>query len=176
MNVSDVPMVLFTVITQMCVGAFVTLGVIQLVASLRHDPTTVERVTHPVLYAIGPAMIFGLAVSTFHMHDPLHALNVIRHWDSSWLSREIIFGCSFAGLGFLFAILEWFRKGSFALRRALAVLTALMGIALVIAESMIYYSLTTVPAWHTWGVPLHFAGTTLILGSLAVACALMVTT
>lgn len=175
MNVGDIPMVLFTVITQMCVGAFVTLGLIQVLASLRHDQDTVERLTHPVLYAIGPAMVLGLAVSTLHMHDPFHALNVIRHWGSSWLSREILFGCSFAGAGFLFALLEWFHAGSFALRRALAVLTALLGIGLIVAESMIYYTLTTVPAWHTWAVPLHFAGTTIILGSLCVACALMIT-
>lgn len=175
MNVHDVPMILFTVITQMCVGAFVTLGVLQLAASRRHSPEVVERVTHPVLYAIGPAMILGLAVSTLHMGYPLHALNVIRHWDSSWLSREIIFGCGFAGAGFLFAILEWFHKGSFALRRALAALTAVLGIGLVVCESMIYYSVETIPGWHSPFVPAAFFSTTILMGTLAVGCALMVT-
>ncbi|HHU40433.1 MAG TPA: dimethylsulfoxide reductase, partial [Propionibacterium sp.] len=32
-----------------------------------------------------------------HMHDLTHTLNVLRHWQSSWLSREIIFGILFAG-------------------------------------------------------------------------------
>ncbi len=173
MNVHDVPMILFTVITQMCVGAFVTLGLLQLFASRTHSADIVERVTHPVLYAIGPAMVLGLAVSTLHMGYPLHALNVVRHWDSSWLSREIIFGCGFAGAGFLFALLEWFRKGSFALRRAVAALTALLGIGLVVCESMIYYSVETIPAWHSPFVPASFLATTVLMGTLAVACALM---
>lgn len=175
MNVHELPMVLFTIVTQMCIGAFLTLGVVQVVASFRHDMRTVERVTEPVIYAIGPAMVLGLAVSMLHMNDVTNVLNVFRHWGSSWLSREIIFGIAFAASGFAFALLEWFKKGSFGLRRVVALVTALLGIGLLFAESMVYYSLVTVPAWHTWVVPFHFAATAVILGGLAVGSALMIT-
>ncbi|MGL5247123.1 MAG: DmsC/YnfH family molybdoenzyme membrane anchor subunit, partial [Brooklawnia sp.] len=47
---------------------------------------------------------------------------------------------------------------------------------LVYSMSMIYYSLVTVPAWHSWFVPLQFFATTVILGSLAIGTAFVITT
>lgn len=176
MNVHDLPMVIFTVFSQMSVGTFITLGVINLLTLRHHDRQVVERVLTPALYAIGPALVFGLAVSMLHMNDITNTFNVIRHWDSSWLSREIIFGVSFAAFGFLFALLEWFKVGSYALRQVVAGVAALLGIALLWAESSVYASLVAVPAWNTWVVPFQFFATAALLGVLAVGAALMVTT
>jgi len=173
MNVHELPMIIFTVVAQMCVGMFVVLGVVQLVASLRHDVRTVERLTEPIVYAIGPAMVFGLAASTLHMNDVTNVLNVFRNVGSSWLSREIVFGMLFAGGGFAFALMQWFAIATIRVRQVVAGLTALAGIALVWSMAQIYYSLTTVPAWNTPVVPLHFFATTIVLGSLAVGCALL---
>lgn len=175
MNVHELPMILFTVIAQMSVGTFIVLGVIQLVASLRHDRRTVDRLTDPILYAIGPAMVLGLAVSIFHMSDITNMLNVFRHVGSSWLSREIVFGLAFAVLGSAFAVMQLFKIATSGLRQALAGLTALTGIALVWSMAQIYHSLAAVPAWNTAMVPFHFFATTLMLGALATGCALTIT-
>lgn len=175
MNTHELPMILFTVIAQMCVGAFITLGVITVVGRVKYDKVTVERVTEPALFAIGPALVLGLGVSMLHMNDIMNTLNVLRHWDSSWLSREIIFGCAFAGAGFLFAVSQWYKLFSYQIRQVLAVIAAVFGICLVYSMSQIYYSLKAVPAWHTWIVPFHFAGTTILLGALAVGTAIMAT-
>ncbi len=176
MNVAELPMILFTVIAQMCVGAFLVLGVVQTLGSLRFSAKAIDQVADPALLAIGPAMVFGLAVSMFHMHDVTNTFNVIRHAGSSWLSREILFGTGFAALGFLFAVVQLLKWGRPRLRQALAVLTALVGVGLVYSMSMIYYSLVTVPAWHSWFVPLQFFATTVILGSLAIGTAFVITT
>ncbi|MGL5247981.1 MAG: dimethyl sulfoxide reductase anchor subunit family protein, partial [Brooklawnia sp.] len=141
MNVAELPMILFTVIAQMCVGAFLVLGVVQTLGSLRFSAKAIDQVADPALLAIGPAMVFGLAVSMFHMHDVTNTFNVIRHAGSSWLSREILFGTGFAALGFLFAVVQLLKWGRPRLRQALAVLTALVGVGLVYSMSMIYYSL-----------------------------------
>ncbi|MGC3954766.1 MAG: dimethyl sulfoxide reductase anchor subunit [Propionicimonas sp.] len=175
MNTHELPMILFTVIAQLSVGTFIALGIIDLALARTHNKQTVARITRPVLYAIGPTLILGLVVSMLHMNDVFHVFNVIRHWDSSWLTREILFGITFAGLGFGFAFLEWFQLGSELLRRLLGGLTALIGIGLIWSMSMIYYTLVTIPAWNTPIVPFHFFMTTAILGSLAVGCALMFT-
>jgi len=45
-----------------------------------------------------------------------------------------------------------------------------------VAESMVYYTLVTVPAWHSWMVPFSFFATAALLGTLAVGSALMITT
>ncbi|WP_454084939.1 dimethyl sulfoxide reductase anchor subunit family protein [Georgenia sp. Marseille-Q6866] len=176
MNIHELPMILFTVIAQICVGSFIVLGVIQLLASRRHDTQTVERLTEPIVYAIGPAMVLGLAASTLHMNDITNTLNVFRHVGSSWLSREIVFGMAFAALGFGFALVQWFKIGTFRLRQLLAAATALAGIALIWSMSQIYYSLVAVPAWNTPIVPFHFFATAIMLGALAVGTALVVTT
>lgn len=175
MNTHELPMILFTVIAQMSVGTFIALGIIDLLLSHRNDNRTVRRITEPVLYAIGPALVLGLAVSMLHMNDVTNVFNVIMHWQTSWLSREIIFGMGFAGLGFLFAILQWFRIGSDLLRRIVGLLTAVVGIALVWSMAQIYATLEAVPAWNTPIVPFHFFMTTLILGALSVGGALMLT-
>ena len=175
MNLHELPMIIFTVLGQMSVGTFIVLGVIQLVAGLRHSSATVDRLTEPVVYAIGPALVLGMAASMLHMNDVFNVFNVFRHAGSSWLSREIIFGVAFAGLGTVFALMQWFKVGSFRLRQVVAAVTALTGIALVWAMSQIYQTLTAVPAWNTPIVPLHFFGTTLILGAIATGCALVAT-
>lgn len=174
MNTHELPMILFTVIAQMCVGAFIGLGVIQLAARARFKQKTIDQVTTPVLWAIGPILVAGLAVSMLHMNDIMHTLNVFRHWDSSWLSREIIFGLSFAAFGFLFALLQWFGWGPGWLREVVASVAAVLGVGLIWSMSMIYASLPTVPAWNTWVVPFQFFGTALILGSLAICAALLI--
>lgn len=176
MDVHDLPMVLFTVVTQMSVGTFLTLGVVQLFARRRHSAETLDRVISPVLYAIGPVLVFGFAVSMLHMHDITNVFNVVRHVESSWLSREIVFGMLFAAAGFAFAALEWFKVGSSGLRQTVAALAAVLGVILVVSESSVYYSVVTVPAWNTWVVPVQVFGTTALLGVLAVGAAMMVTT
>lgn len=173
MNTHELPMIIFTVLAQLSVGAFVVLGVVQVVAARRYGREAVDRVTDPALYAIGPTLVLGLIASMFHMNDITNTLNVIRHVETSWLSREIVSGVGFAGLGFLFAVAQWFRWGSTRLRQVLAAATALVGLLLVLSMSMIYYSLVTVPAWHTWATPAQFFTTTFLLGSLAVGAAFM---
>lgn len=176
MDVGEIPMILFTVLAQMSVGAFVALGVIQLLALGRYSARAIDRLSDPTLLAIGPTLVLGLMVSMLHMHDPFNAVNVIRHWDSSWLSREIIFGMAFAGSGFLFAVLQARKWGSPLLRRVLAGVTAVLGVALVWSMANIYASLPTVPPWHSWFTIVQFFATTIILGGLAVGTAFVIVT
>ena len=59
MNLHELPMIFFTVMAQMSVGAFLVLGVIQTFGSLRHDSKTIDRVADPALAAIGPTLVLG---------------------------------------------------------------------------------------------------------------------
>lgn len=175
MNLHELPMILFTVIAQMSVGTFVALGVMELAIGRRADQHTVRRLYEPVLYAIGPALVLGLLVSMLHMNDVTNVLGVVRNWETSWLSREILFGIGFAGLGFAFALTQWFQWFTQRVRGVLGLVTAIVGLGLVWSMSQIYSTLEAVPAWDTPFVAVHFFGTTVILGALAVGCALMLT-
>ena len=79
MNTHELPMILFTVIAQLSVGTFIAVGVMDLLLSHRNDARTVRRVTEPVLYAIGPALVLGLLISMLHMNDVTNVFNVVRH-------------------------------------------------------------------------------------------------
>lgn len=145
MNLHELPMIIFTVFAQMSVGAFLVLGVVQTFGSLRHDSKTIDRIADPALYAIGPTLVLGLIASMFHMNDVFNVMNVFRGWQTSWLSREIIFGIGFAALGFLFALLQWCKWGSARLRQVLAAVTAIVGVGLIVVMSMIYYRCARCP-------------------------------
>jgi len=173
MNVHELPLVAFTILAQMSVGSFVILGLVQLSLVRKHGQEAVDKLSGPALYAIGPAIVLGLIASMFHLGNPMNALNAINHLGSSWLSREIFFGSAFAGLGAVFAVVEWRRWLTPLLRQVLAGVTALVGLALVLSMSMVYM-LPSVPAWNHWATPVTFFTTTFLLGALAIGAAFVV--
>ena len=125
MRTEELPMILFTVIAQMSVGAFWVLGAVHLFAHLRGTrPQTVDRVSTAAMFAVGPLLVLGFVAAFFHLGDPFHALNTLRHLGSSWLSRELAGGTAFGTLGMAFAACEWFGLLSRRLRAVLAALTA----------------------------------------------------
>ncbi len=169
--VHEWPLILFTLLGQLAVGSFIVLGLVNVLATPRHSAKVVDRVADPALYAIGPAMVVGLIISMLHLGNPLNAINAFRHLDTSWLSREVFFGALFAGLGFVFAVLQWRRWGSRKLRQLLAVVTALVGVFLVISMAFVYMR-PTLPYLNRWTTLVGFGITTILLGCLAMGVAL----
>lgn len=169
---NELPLVVFTVIAQMSAGSFVVLGLIHVIG-FRTPPAVMDRVSDPALFAIGPLLVLGLAASTLHLGSPLRAPNALRHLQSSWLSREILVGMLFLGLGAAFAACQWRKWLTARLRQVLAVATAVVGLVLVYCISRVY-SLRTVPAWDTWHTIIRFYTTAFLLGFLAVGVALVV--
>lgn len=170
----ELPMILFTVIAQMAIGAFWALGFVQLLGRLRKLPgEAIDRVTDTSLFAVGPLLILGFFAAFFHLNDPFHAPFTLLHVGSSWLSRELLSGVLFGGFGFVFAACQWNKWLSRTIRDALAVLTALSGLALLTSMSGVYCTVRTIPAWHTPAVPVFFFASALLTGPLAVALSLL---
>lgn len=174
MHVSEWPLVLFTILAQMAVGSFVTLGVVQLLARRHTDVKTVDKLSDPTLYAIGPVMVLSIAVAFFHLGNPINALHTIAGIGHSWLARELFFGAGFAILGAAFALCQWRKWLTPMLRQILAAVTAVVGLALVFCMSEVYASLPTVPAWHSPATPISFFATAFLLGALAVGAAFVI--
>ncbi|MGV9182878.1 dimethyl sulfoxide reductase anchor subunit family protein [Arcanobacterium canis] len=175
MNVHELPMIIFTVVAQMSIGAFWALGAIQLLGRLRRiNVRDVDAITDVAMYAVGPLLVAGFIAAFFHLNDPFHAIYTMNHLGSSWLSRELIFGVLFGGAGFVFALVQWFNLLSRTLRDALAVIVSLFGLGLLISMSGVYYATVTVPAWNTFAVVVFFFASALLTGPLGVAVALLV--
>ena len=183
METRDWSLVVFTVLTQAAVGAFLTLQVLDWL-SARHG----GRARVPPLLVVLAVLSVGLFAALFHLSTPLQAARAVVNFSSSWLSREIVFGSLFAALLSALAFLEWRSANSAegrpetsagpanptspALATWLPRVTAAAGLAFLGCQIGIYL-LPAQPAWNSFATPAAFGGTALRLGVLGVAAGLV---
>lgn len=169
------PLVAFTLLTQAAVGAFLTLGALDVWAGGLTGQPSAQVLTNGALLATGLVVAAALFASLRHLGAPRNAWRALANLRSSWLSREILFALAFAGLGGLFAALRWSGTGAPALRSGVALAAGLCGVALVYAMARVY-RLRTVKSWDTPLTAVSFFATTLLLGSLGVGTGLVLLT
>ena len=148
------PLVVMTVLTQLSVGSFSAIWLLQLVGANSRLGTA----------AIGSLILGGLALasSTAHLGRPVHAYRAIKMWKRSWLSREVLlFGC-FSTMAALYAGSLWL--GS-PLSRQLGGATVALGVAGIAASAFIY-RVPARPSWNTKFTPSDFFLTAALLGPL----------
>ena len=79
-----------TVLTQLSVGAFATIWLLQLLGAAGRLGVA----------ALASLLVGGLALaaSTLHLGRPVHAYRALRMWRRSWLSREVLLFGAFSGV------------------------------------------------------------------------------
>jgi len=164
-------LVLFTVLTQMAVGALVALVAAGLLTRGQIGGEAAEALGISGLRAIGVTLAGAVIAASFHLGRPGRAHRVLRNLRSSWLSREVVLGLAFGAAVVTYAAVCSVGQWSAAARGALGIAAALLGLALVGAMSRIYM-LRTVPAWNSAATPISFFTTTFLLGSLALGAQL----
>src|SRR5215467_994732 len=148
------PLVFMTVLTQLSVGSFAIIWLLQLVGSTSRLGTA----------ALGSLILGGLALvsSTMHLGRPIFAYRALRMWKRSWLSREVLlFGC-FSVLAGLYAASLWL---GFLFSRQPGAATVVLGAAGIPASSFIYL-VPARPSWNTKFTVSDFFLTALLLGPL----------
>ncbi|HEY6337518.1 MAG TPA: DmsC/YnfH family molybdoenzyme membrane anchor subunit [Candidatus Sulfotelmatobacter sp.] len=151
------PLVVMTVLTQLSVGAFVAIWLLQLLgASARLG-----------VAAAGSLILGGLALasSTAHLGRPIHAYRALKMWRRSWLSREVLLFASFSGMAGLYASSLWL---GLPFSRALGGLTAMLGGAGITASAFIYL-VPARPSWNSKFTIADFFCTGALLGPLFAA-------
>lgn len=157
----------FTVLIQVTVGALWVLAAADL--QLAQAPDAVRaRFTRLGSALLVPVAAVGLLFSTTHLGRPLLAIRALRHWESSWMSREIWATGLFFGLIALYTVLWWWRPEAGKARRSIGALGAVVGAATIVTQAMIYL-IPGRPMWNHWSTVVLFFGTALTLGPLAVA-------
>jgi len=131
--------IIFTTLSGLGYGLAAMLGLNLL------DPTaTATKAGH--LLALG-LIAAGLLSSTLHLGNPQRAWRALSQWRSSWLSREGVLAlATFLPLT-VSAWAEVFGGRYLALPGLLGTAGA---VATVYCTSMIYASLKSIDAWHTW--------------------------
>lgn len=158
----ELPLVIFTVLTQCAVGAFILLGALILMGRL--ESTSLRRLNRQMLF-IWVLMGLAFAASTLHLGTPLRAPNALLRLGGSWLSNEIFLGSLFFALGGFFWLLTLLGMGKPLLRRILLGIAMLVGIAFVFATIRVYM-IPTVPTWDTPYTPIAFLLTSIMGGAL----------
>jgi formate dehydrogenase iron-sulfur subunit len=150
-------LILMTVLTQLSVGAFVTIWLLHLLGA---SP------------GLGPAALvslivggLALAAATFHLGRPAYAYRALRMWRRSWLSREVLLFACFSAVAALFAAALWLQMPGGA---AIGAVTAALGLAGVTASACIY-RVPSRPAWNTPLTLVQFHLTAGVLGPLGAA-------
>lgn len=137
----ELPLVFFTVFTQSAVGAFILLligGAMGLVAPRRKAIG---------LFSVMCLFGLGVIVGTFHVGQPLRALNMLLRVGHSPMSNEIVLSAAFAALGGLGALGLLLNRAT-PLCNALVWLAAIVGVVFLYAVPQIY-QLPTVATWRS---------------------------
>ncbi|MDR3565233.1 MAG: dimethyl sulfoxide reductase anchor subunit [Negativicutes bacterium] len=161
------PLLIFTLISQLAIGSFLMLVLVRFSLD-KQDATAAAKLTNPGFKAVWAVMTLALVFSTFHLGTPTGAYRSILNLGSSWLSREIVS----AGGFWVFSFLSYRAYQKEQAGHALAWLTSLIGLCVVLTMASIY-SHSIRPAWTNANTYIAFYGATFALGGLG-ASALIV--
>ncbi len=146
---SEWTLLLFTFIIAVLVGSFAGLF-------LRGESL------HPLVFLV-PGFL-AMALSTFHLGQPLRAYRAILNWRRSWLSREVLFVSSFLFVGGLQVLAPW--VGFSILSESLALLAMPLGILALVSMDQVYGKAAT-----TRSIGFH-SGSTVLVGGFALVAIL----
>lgn len=114
--------------------------------------------------------VIGLLASTFHLGNPQRAWRAFTQWRTSWLSRE---GWAAVAALLLLAPVALAAIFGGGLPPFFGLVGAAFCLATVIATSMIYTQLKTVPRWNFWATPALFLAFAATAGAIMTGQALM---
>jgi DMSO reductase anchor subunit len=143
-----------TVLTQLSVGAFVAIWLLQLLGGS-------AGLGIAALVSLGVGSL-ALAAATMHLGRPAYAYRALRMWRRSWLSREVLLFSGFSTVAAIYAGVLWFELPGGAV---VGGVTALLGVAGVTASGCIY-RVPSRPAWNTRYTLVEFLLTAGVLGPL----------
>ena len=89
MDVREWALVIFTILGQMSVGAFLVFLVVYFFAARKAGREEAERLSDFSLLAIGPVLILGMVASVLHLGNVMNAYRAVANLGSSWLSRAM---------------------------------------------------------------------------------------
>ena len=153
------PLMVFTVLGQCVVGAFIVLAM----ALLTQRSAEEQRRIHLSMFFLWALMAVAFIASVLHLGSPLRAFNSLNRLGASPLSNEIGSGSLFFALGGIYWLLAMINKMPRLLGKIWLVVTMLAGIGFVYAMCRVY-EINTVPTWNNLYTAFSFGLTVLIGG------------
>ncbi len=164
---SDIPLVVFTLLCQMAVGAFLATQWMfkPLWGVISYDAMQLRLLPYLLIGGfLGIAVFFSFA----HLGVKRNAWRALTHLRKSWLSREVLFlglfGMGWAVSTLLVIFRSWLEPVFW--------LTTILGLGLVYSMARVY-RLRSIPAWDTWRTNAKFFVTALLTGLFFMAFVLV---
>jgi len=158
----DFPLVFFTIFLQMSVGMIVVLLLTKLYR--REDVLSADSaaLTRQVVNVSLILVIAGSIASLAHLGQPMKSYRALYYHLSSWMGQEVLLVGLFT-LSLLAYAIILSRGGS--PKPAIEIFAAITGVLSILASSMIYAALASVPSWHSIFTVLFFILSSLFLGA-----------
>ena len=167
MNFLEFPLVIFTVLAQCAVGAYLVIAT--RMTCVKEESQLTDLAVKSLFFVLG-FMAIGFAASTAHLGSPLRAFNSFNRVGASGLSNEILSGSiffAFAGIYWLTEVLAMIGKSVVGkgVRTALRYLGVVSGVIFMVAMIKVYL-INTVPLWDNIFTPIEFTFTVITAGLL----------
>jgi anaerobic dimethyl sulfoxide reductase subunit C (anchor subunit) len=168
MNVREWALPVYTILMQLAVGAVFVLWLIRALSASKFSPDELNRINRNPILVIALTVVVAIGGSHFHLSRPFQSFLAVLNFQSSWLSREIVFTLLFllTIMGLLY--ITYLRTHQSGLITGLGWIASALGCVLVYCMARIYLIPTQV-AWNSTLVILSFYVTSLILGAMTIA-------
>jgi anaerobic dimethyl sulfoxide reductase subunit C (anchor subunit) len=173
MDTREWALLIFTILGQIAAGSLLVLMIVRTYAVRTVGVEQADRFTAGPLYIIVPIMGLALLSSLLHLGSPLNIAKAVPNLGTSWLSREVVIAVTFVIIAGAYTLMQWRKIGTETLRTVIGWIAALVGVVQVYGMSMVYM-IRTQPAWNTLATPVNFFTTSLLLGVVTIAAALVV--
>lgn len=162
MEIYELPLVFFTVVTQWGIG-----GVLALTLCLTgHAALFNDRQRVRLALLFWGITVIGSLASLAHLGTPFGAYRALYGLAHSWLSREVVAFIILNALLSLWLLAAWKAPRLFL---PLGWAGALAGVAAILVSAQVYAQMRLHPLWNTLATPAAFLGCALLLGCMSVA-------
>ncbi len=173
MNTREWALLIFTILGQLAVGMMFVMLIVRTYAASKVGAEKAAHLTDLPQYMVLPIMALAMLSSLFHLGKLVHVIGAVPNLATSWMSWEVVFGVVFIALAAVYVFLQWRKMSSEVVRTVIGWITAVIGLLYVFCMGMTYM-LPAQPAWNTWSTSVTFFVTTLLLGVLGSAAAMMI--
>lgn len=173
MDIREWALLIFTILGQLAAGALLVLMIVRAYAVAKAGVQEADRMTDGPLFMVVPIMGLALLSSLLHLNNLGNVVKAVPNLGTSWLSREVVIAVTFVVIAGAYTLMQWRKIGPTILRDIIGWIATLVGLVQIYAMAMVYM-IRTQPSWNTIATPITFFATTLLLGALAVALALVI--
>ncbi|MBI6527654.1 dimethyl sulfoxide reductase anchor subunit [Proteus vulgaris] len=160
----QLPLVLFTVMSQWGIGAVLALSLYQWQNQTQNVAMLSTKALRTTIALIWLIEVVGSSMSMGHLGDPLGAYRSVLGIAHSWLSREAIAFVMLNGFISLWALVSWVQPHAIRRNSLFGLFCGVIGLPVILITAQIYYQMQAHPLWHTPATQISFIGTALLLG------------